>query len=460
MNIVDTVNAALSLHKSGEIEKAKSIYLSVIELDKSNFDALHLLACVFHSEKNYEKSECYFFEAMKLCENSPLLYNNLGNMYFASGDFVKAIESYRKSIFLDEKNPSAHNNLGVVLKEQSNFSEAMECFNRAIKIDWEYGDAHWNRSILNLLLRNYKDGWIEFEWRWNSPYVSKISGFKQYSKPTYNGTQPLQNATLLVYSEQGLGDSIQFFRFVLEIKKKCKNLIFQCQSQLVGLFSSADKSISVVSHDFVIESLHFDYVVPLLSLPLVMGYIENTTFPYKNGYISPTDFYKSKWKSYVNENHACLNVGLAWSGNPGHSNDRFRSIPSEYILELSIYFPQINFYVLQKDISKKDKNILNSSNIIFSNTQIINFEDTVGLSHNLDHIISVDTSVLHIAGASGCGTTLILPKVPDWRWLLDTTKTEWYSSVEILRCNTNGNWSNVISSIKIKLNNILANKNV
>ena len=295
--------------------------------------------------------------------------------------------------------------------------------------------------MTNLLLTKFDEGWDLYKHRWGK-INSEEYRHHQFNELLY--IDDLEKKNILVWHEQGLGDSIQFSRYVPELIKLGANVTFQVQKPLFKLFKK-QLSCSVIS-DTAIES-KFDFQVPLLKLPQLFKTNLSNIPPAIN--FHPTNDDISLWKNKLNLSDKKLNIGVAFSGNNNHINDLSRSIS---LNDFSSLFEYGEFFIIQKELNQVDKEKLNQfKNVFFLGDQINDFVDTASIIMNMDLIISVDTSLIHLAGSLNKVSYLMLPWSPEWRWLLDRSDSPWYPSIQIFRQQTLGDWDSVINQIKLKI---------
>ena len=307
-----------------------------------------------------------------------------------------------------------------------------------------------NKSLSLLLQGDFENGFPLYESRQALEKVSEILGKRLFDVPVWLGVESLQGKTVLLYVEQGLGDFIQFCRYVELVADLGAKVILEVPRPLVGLMRNLEGISELVTQG---EDLpFFDYQCPLLSLPLAFNTNINT-IPSSIGYINLDNHLKEimEWKVRLGLKSK-PRVGLVWSGNPQHRNDHNRSILLRDILP---FLPnQFQYINLQKEVREVDKLTLDSNSHILSFTSHLHdFVDTAALIDNLDLVISVDTSVAHLSGALGKKTLLLLPYMPDWRWLLDKEDSPWYPSMKLYRQSAIDDWNSVLDRVKFDLNN-------
>ena len=295
---------------------------------------------------------------------------------------------------------------------------------------------------------DFENGLQLYESRWAAEKVCEIAGKRFFDRPAWLGAESLQDKTILLYGEQGLGDFIQFCRYVKLVADLGANVILEVPQLLTVLMKGLDGVSQLVVKGK--ELPFFDYQCPLLSLPLAFK-TNLDNIPNPSGYIN-LDSYPNKtteWKVRLGSKLK-PRVGLVWSGNPHHKNDHNRSILLRDILP---FLPnQLEYVSLQKEVREVDKLTLDSNpHILNFSSHLNDFVDTAALIENLDLVISVDTSVAHLSGALGRKTWTLLPNVPDWRWLLDRGDSPWYPSMKLYRQTCIGDWNSVLDRVKSDL---------
>ncbi len=507
------IHQALSHHQKGQLDDAQKIYEQILKVNPKHFDALQLKATVFLQKKQLTEALIFFESALVINPNNADIYNNYGNVlgglnkfdealtsydkaiqlkpdhanaynnrgvllyeikqldealiscdraiqlkpdyveaYYNRGNVLKdlkrfdeALTNYDKAIQLKPDYASAYNNRGIALRNLKRFDEALLSYNKAIQLKPDYAEAYWNKSLLKILLGEYLEGWQLYESRINKKDMK--NNYPNYPQPLWLGNESLEDKTIMVHSEQGLGDSIQFCRYLPMLKAlKSKHIIFQVEKSLVSLMSSLDEEIIIIEKGKPLPS--FDYYCPLLSLPLAF----KTTLlhmPLNTQYLY-ADAEMSKYWSNKLGKKTKPRIGLVWSGSTIHENDLNRSLLLKQLsplLQLSF-----EFHSLQKEIRESDRKTLDEYQSIQQHQDDLkDFSDTAALMIHMDLIISVDTSVAHLAGALGKPVFILLPFMPDYRWMLDRSDTPWYSSATLFRQPIVDDWNSVILNIKESL---------
>jgi hypothetical protein len=326
--------------------------------------------------------------------------------------------------------------------------EALTSYRKSIALKPDYALAHWSLAVNRLRFGDFKTGWAEGEWRWKCPGLPIIE--RKFGCPLWLGAEPIRGKTILLHSDQGLGDALQFCRYVPLVAAMGAHVILEVQSELRELVSGLDGVSTVVPRGEALPD--FDLHCPLASLPLAFD-TSVDTIPSTTPYVSVGD-YAQAWKNRLTSVRS-PRVGLVWSGNPDHNNDRNRSIALETLLPL--LDADVGFVSLQKDARQADRAILDQrKEILDLGPELKSFVDTAAVVSHLDLVISVDTSVAHLAGALGRPVWILLPYVPDWRWLLHRTDSPWYPTARLFRQSETRDWRTVIQQVCTELNSLVA----
>jgi len=419
---------------------------------------LNQLAMLETSDSRFAQALEHISQALKLAPKHPLLHYNRGQILGGLQQYPQEIEAYQRALTLKPDFVEAYVNMGVALRDLKRFDEAFAAFKQALRIQPEHAGARTNRAQTNLLLGNFEHGWREYEWRWQD-------GHQRHDVPgtRWNGKTSLQGKRLLIHAEQGLGDTIQFARYLSLLQEQGATLLLRVQTPLKELFAHFQGVSSVTTEDSPLPA--FDFHIPLLSLPNVL-YSRYPAIapasPYLQADHAGIDQWTARtaqWKRSLPASHSReqvapqaqpLLVGLCWSGNPQHLNDLNRSIRLD---ELKPVLQQDCIFVsLQKDLRTTDQDLLASHPEIFNTGPLLNnFADTAALVCTLDLVITVDTAVAHLCGALGIETWLLLPDPPDWRWMLHRNDSPWYGQMKLFRQAQRGNWTPVLAEVAQQL---------
>ncbi len=378
-------------------------------------------------------------------------FNNLGDAYKEQGRLEEAVEQCNRALILKPDSEELHLNLGNVLLAQGDVKGALSAYQRAITLNSDYADAHYNKSLVLLLTGEFEEGWQEYEWRFKSPEIAVDIGSKDLDIPLWDGSD-LGDKTVLILSEQGIGDAIQFARYIPMVKERCARVVFECPEGLERLFEGFGDIDCLTPKPYKKEGGHFpDARIYLLSLPRIS--IEAGSSPAGVPYLKASDDNVNRWKLIISGHR--MKIGIVWAGNPAHGNDRNRSCRLSDFARLS-RLSGIDWYSLQKDHGKEQiRDMPDGMNIIDLGGELADFHDTAGVITNLDLVISVDTAVVHLAGALGKPVWTLLPFVPDWRWMLDQEDTPWYPTMTLFRQTEKGDWQSVFDQVADRLETCL-----
>ena len=360
------------------------------------------------------------------------------------GEYDEALLQHDRALELKPNYCEALTNKGLALHELMRFNEAIDHYDAALKINPNHHEASWNKSLTLLLQGDFKNGLPLYESRWKSSLASAIAGRRIFDKPSWFGMESLEDKTILLYGEQGLGDFIQFSRYVKLVANLGANVTLEVPNVLASIMSNLEGVSNIFIQGEVLPP--FDYQCPLMSLPYIFK-TEIDNIPSGEAYIKLSDMPKNvHWENKLGSKDK-PRIGLVWSGNPRHKNDRNRTILLKEILPyLSSEYQYVS---LQKDIRDTDKVTLEGNPHIFNfANDIVDFSDTAALINCMDLVISVDTSVAHLSGAMGKKTWVLLPTTPDWRWLLDREDSPWYHSIRLFRQQSKVNWNPVFDKIR------------
>lgn len=402
---------------------------------------------------------------------------------------------------LNPKDADAYNNLGAALQECGRVKDAEEVLRTCLSINPNHTDAHWNLGLALLALGNWREGWIEYEWR---RHLREDLGQKRgFPQPAWNGS-PVEGRTVLVMCEQGLGDTIQFIRYVPLLAQRGAKVIVECQSKLrpllAGLKAAAGGGCATIIARG--ESLpQFDMHARLMTLPMIFGSTPDD-LPNETPYLSVEAKRVERWREELGEQSrkragtetrieeqgqqgqrdramgqenedaaafsrprvaaspsprvaSTLRVGLVWQGSTAHKGDRFRSIPLESFKPLA-QIPGVQLVSLQKGYGSEQVETLRDRMDLLewsdpSDTTAEALLDTAAVMQCLDLVIAVDTSLAHLAGALGVAVWVAMPLANDWRWLSGREDSPWYPSMRLFRQHRLGRWEDVIERMAVAL---------
>ena len=360
------------------------------------------------------------------------------NALILLGQPEKALLSAETARTLAPKDASAHRGYGFALGNLNRLEEAIISYDYALKLQPDDREASWNRALALLALGRFEDGWLAYE---NRNLRHKTLAARKYPKPLWWGNQQLKDQRLYIYWEQGLGDTIHFARYVLLAAAAGAKVAFSVQDPLRRLFKGFEPAVTVIGQNEA--PTEFELHCPLLTLPLAFGTRLETIPAFENGYLTAPPEDVARWHQRLPKGRR--RIGLVWSGSQAHANDTNRSLALAKIAPL--FQPGDVWVSLQKEVRDRDRAALEASGILDVSAELGDFADTAALISALDLVISVDTSVAHLAGALGKPTWVMLPFAPDFRWLLDREDSPWYPSMRLFRQSRAGDWDGVLARI-------------
>lgn len=357
----------------------------------------------------------------------------------AMGRLEETLESCQQAIAIDPKLAGAHNTLGATLMLLQRFPEAEAALEQAIALESDHADAHWNKGLALLLQGRLREGWRLYEWRWAAGLVSPPP--RTSDQPQWSGGGDLAGKTLLLQSEQGLGDTLQFCRYAQPVNAAGARVVLEVQAPLMGLLEGLEGVAQVIEQGQT--QPEFDLRCPLLSLPLAFQ-TDLDSIPSPGPYLACPSERRRHWAERLG-GRAVPRIGLAWAGNTTHARDGERSLPLEDLLDT---LPSgLDYVSLQKELRPGDQEALAARGVRHFGGELRDFSETAGLCDQMDLVLSVDTSVAHLAAAMGKPIWIMLAWTPDWRWLLNRSDSPWYDSVTLYRQARRGDWSSVLKRI-------------
>ncbi len=388
-------------------------------------------------------------QAIALKPDFAAAYTNLGHALLNLQRLSEAVEVFQQVIALKPDFAAAYSNLGNALQAQGKAEDAIKAYNRAIALNPTEPDVYINRSMATLLSGDLARGFAEYERRTKS---KRYRFYHEWSSdlPHWHG-ESFSGKRLLVYAEQGLGDIIQFSRYLPLVKARGGTVQFSVPQPLLRLFAHLSGVDELVEHTAdAIARIQFDLVVPLLSLPYIFG-TTLPTVPADTPYLFTAKHCIAAWRGKVKGPGATFRVGLVWSGNPDNTNKYIRNCSLQAMSPLC-GIPGVIFYSLQKGKAASQAGTPPPGmQFIDLTEEITDFADTATLIMNLDLVITVDTAVAHLAGALGKPVWTLLPAAGEWRWLLSRNDTPWYPAMRLFRQSAPGDWSSVMTAVAYEL---------
>jgi Tfp pilus assembly protein PilF len=443
---------------ANKAEAGVDYFCKAVELDGANAQAYLSLGAAMFKLKQYRACLECIDKVLALDPECAEAYNTQGLALKALGKNQDAISSFDKAIALKAHFPEAHLNLAAAYRGERCLTEALRCiqkaiaqkpdyaqahsnqgniyqdlhqldaavasFDKAISLEPDLAEAYFNKSIALLLKGDYKAGWPLYEWRWVNDNKAALNRHPHLE--IWSGKHPLQGKRILIQSEQGFGDTIQFCRFIRSVSDLGAYVIFEVDSVLASLMRSVKGVGEILIKGQPVPPA--DYKVQLMSLPGLFG-LELQDVGVQGAYISVSSDKANKWAAEM-ANHR-QSIGIVWRGSPNHLNDINRSIPLEQFLSK---LPKDQRYLsLQLGTNALEKEILQRFGVREVTAEICDFEDTAAICQNLAGVVCVDTSVAHLCGALNVPCEVLLDVNPDWRWMLEKNYSHWYRYTKLVR---------------------------
>lgn len=450
----------ISLHEGGlQLLNDGKFQLALEAFDQALFilpqspEALHNKGMVLERLGRLKEALEYYENALGGAPQSTPSLNNMGNVLRELGHYERSVSCFERAILINPSYSVAYSNLGWTLYTMRQFQGAMDAYRKALSLNPNLSEALFNMSLCHLMLGDFKNGWLNYEYRKLQPFYAP----RKFKKPSWTGSEFLFDKSILIYAEQGLGDTIQFCRYIELLAERGAKVFFETQPPLINLLANLTGVSKIVSQS--IGEDNYDYQCSLMSLPLAFE-SSSISVPNKMPYIRPeankVDFWAKKLSSIKGPK-----VGLVWSGGfrPNQPelwavNER-RNISFSKISQLNI--ENIQFFSLQKgekaelDLKTSKDHFWKSANFWDFTAELKDFSDTAALIECLDLVISVDTSTAHLAAAIGKPTWILNRFDNCWRWLAEGKNSAWYPTVQLYRQKIIGDWDEVISQVKSDL---------
>lgn len=431
-------NLGNTLKDLGRLDEAVAAYRRALRVRPQFGKALNNLANTLREQGRLEEAVVAYRQAIECDPGYAKAYHNLGLTLRRLGRFDEALAALERAVALDGGFAEAHNARGTTLQALARFDEALEAYERALACDPQFADAHFNRACAWLRQGDYERGWAEYEWR----FKCKVFAAPPLSGTTWDGS-PQPDRTLLVYCEQGLGDTLQCVRYLPLVRERVGRVILACQPALVPLLRTSGLCEHVAALGSAVPP--FDLHAALLSLP----YLFRTTLqnlPAPRRYLQADAALAAQWRERLTAEPA-LRVGLCWQGNKAQEFDRLRSFALRELTPVAAV-PGVRLISLQKgEGSEQLASVLGRWNILDPgpdfDTTSGPFMDTAAVIEQLNLVISCDTAVAHLAGALGVPVWVALPQSADYRWMLDREDSPWYPSMKLYRQTRPGCWQDV-----------------
>lgn len=445
-------NIGVVLYKQKKYKEAADIFEIALKTDPNYHEVHSNRGACLNKLKKYDEAQRELELAIEHNPNGGGAYTNLGNVYYKQHKYKEAIKMHEKSLSIEPNGSNAHSNLANAFKQLGYTDKAIASYKKAIELEPNFENAHFDIATSYLSKQDFENGWKEYEWRFRKDEMKgHIYKYRDiFISPLFTGNEEIEDKTLLIHSEQGFGDSIQFVRFISEVKKRFKpRIILSARDELVKLFEPLEYIDEVISRDSTkIEDLPvYDYQVSMLSLPFVLGMKKTKDIPLNEPYL----FAPKEGNINLEKEDGKIHIGINWSASVTGESYEGKVFDIKYFEPL-LRHDKIKVYSLQVGPEAQDIKEAGFENDIIDMTEhLTDFAQTAYFMTQLDLIISSDTSVAHLAGALDKKVWIPLQKIPDWRWLKKGEKSIWYKSAKLFRQKTAREWDSVFQSLLAKI---------
>jgi tetratricopeptide (TPR) repeat protein len=429
----------------GRFDDAIASFEKALAIDPDYAEGHYNLGAVLSAVQRYEEALAHYDRVLFAVPHHSRALINRGAALAALNRHEEAITAYDKILASDPQYADAQTNRGAALNDLHRVDEAIDHYDKVIAGRPHDAFAHWNKALASLYRGDFETGWREHEWRWAKPDFA--ANRRNYPQPQWRGESDPNGKAILVFSEQGLGDSIQFCRYATMLADAGATVFVEVQPALKPLLARLPGASQVFARGEALPA--FDLQCPLMSLPLAFSTTLETV-PGKVPYLGPSPTKSAEWQARLGA-RTKPRIGLAWSGSPTHKNDRNRSIALPRLAQIA-GDPRFDFHILQKDIQERDRAALVMlPNLKVHSDSLVDFDDTAALIAEMDLVISVDTFAAHLAGAMAKSAWVMLPFASDWRWMMSREDSPWYPTLRLFRQASLGDWDGVLNRVRAEL---------
>ena len=473
------LDQAVGLHGQGRLGEAEQLYAQILAGDPNVMDARHMLGVLRAQQGRNAEALALIQPVVDANPRDALALANLGNVLNALERFTEALQAYDRSLARNPNYPPAHlsranvlqlllrydqalesynrflefvpdhaeawSNRGMALQNLRRLDQALESFRRAEALDPAQAQPPLNRGLCHLLMQDFSAGLPLLEWRKKLPQPMEA---RVYPQPLWTGGEDIRGKTLFVYSEQGLGDAIQFYRYVAFALERGAKVVLSVPDSLIALLSGAVPAVELIGWGKL--PTQFDFHIPLASIPLAVG-MRFDTIPAIAPYLTADQARVARWKAELGDHG--FRIGIAWQGNQLVMGSEGKSFPVAALEDIA-RLPGVRLIALQKNAGAEQLDALPPGMTVeryaFDEGPDA-FLDTAAIMQNCELVISADTAPAHLAGALGVPAWVALKYVPDWRWFLDRADSPWYQSLQLFRQAVPGDWASVFAAMEAVL---------
>jgi Flp pilus assembly protein TadD len=434
------VRDALAAHQRNDLDRAEHGYRAALAASPAHPLATHYLGVILYQRNRLDEALPLLERAAADVPQEPEFHNNLGLALAAAERNDEAIAAYRRALALKPEHAVAWNNLGLVLQASNRLPEAIAAFREALAHAPDFAQAHWNLALALLVHGEFGEGWREFEWRLS---VAELGGrSRAHDTPRWDGVIRA-GLVLLVTPEQGLGDALQFIRFATPLARRGVRVVAAVRESLARLVATVHGVAEVVGPDAPLPA--HDAHIELLSLPHALA-ITPADIPADVPYLRADPARRARAAEALARHAGRLKVGLAWAGSRAYANDRRRSMALAALAPL-FALRDVTWFSLQKGDGADETARVPAAAALVPLPADDTLDSSAALIAELDLVVSVDTSLAHLAGALGKPVWILLPFAPDWRWQLERTDSPWYPTARLFRQPRPGDWGAVVGEV-------------
>ncbi|MGU3494046.1 tetratricopeptide repeat protein [Xanthobacteraceae bacterium A53D] len=434
---------AAAHEQAGRLEEAEAVLAQVIAAQPDYPPGLHQAAIVSHRRGRPREAIARLERAISIAPDVALFHRNICEMYRGQQRLEEAHAHARRAVELAPEDAHAHYNLGVIQYDRMEIDAAIIHARRALALEPGMASAHFELAEALLLSGQFAEGWAEYEWRFSLPNSPRL--LPHADKPQWDG-KPMTSGTLLLIADQGFGDTIQFCRHVAEVAKICPNIIMASSSEMQPIVAQ-QPGISAY-YDRWENVPAFDAYCPLSGLPRLFG-MDLSSIPAPVPYVRADKARVARWRARLADlvPRGYRTIGLTWAGRPTHGNDFNRSMTLASLAPLGALQDVALVSLQMGPAAGQVAQYYGAAPLINLGAEIADFADTMAILDVLDHVVAVDTSIVHLAGAMGRPASVILPFSPDWRWLTERADTPWYPSLRLFRQPRVADWATPVAQI-------------
>lgn len=438
------LNLGCAQQQAGDLAEALTSFTRTVGLQPGHAEAHCNRAGVLLALGRPAEALAAYDRALGLRPDIAEALDGRGNALADLGRHEESLAAYGRALEARPGYVEALGNRAFVLTDLNRYAEALRDYDAALSLRPGFGRLHFDAAMALLVTGDFARGWREFEWRWRvEGGEQQVRGFTQ---PQWLGADELRGRTILLHAEQGLGDTLQFCRYVPMVAARDARVLLEVQKPLTTLLAQLPGVAQVIAHGEPLPA--FDLHCPLLSLPLAFG-TDLGSIPAPASYLAADPDRVERWRQRLGVPRG-RRIGLVWSGSARHRNDRNRSVALPALRPLLT--GGVEVFSLQKELRAEDRKALRDIPALrHFGDELHDFADTAALVECLDLVITVDTSVAHLAGALGKPAWILLPFAPDWRWLLEREDSPWYPRARLFRQPAMGDWASVIERVAAEL---------